>query len=208
MRFQKRGGAPAILQTHGAKWTALWVKRRQAYQADPHKKAPSFAWPTTDGTTVNVRLIPLLKAQTQDHCSFCDSYPVEPPGKDTIEHFKPKTTFSEDAFAWENLFFCCPCCQDAKKENYDALLLKPDAGGYAFDDWFLADLTNGEMQPHPKLAGEKLERAKKTIKLYGLDSEEQRSARRLWIHHYGPQLNLGDRNSDVVPYREWLAQLP
>jgi hypothetical protein len=60
---------------------------------------------TIDAAKVNQKLLPLLKNQTQDHCSFCDAFPVDPPSIPTIEHFRPKTAFPKEAFKWENLYY-------------------------------------------------------------------------------------------------------
>jgi hypothetical protein len=62
-------------------------------------------WHEIDGAKVNQKLLPLLKNQTQDHCSFCDAFPVDPPSIPTIEHFRPKTAFPREAFKWENLYY-------------------------------------------------------------------------------------------------------
>lgn len=181
--------------------------------------AAAFNWPTAVKKTVqgketnaakkqrmlNHILRPILAAQTQQHCSFCDSFPIEPPGKETIEHFRPKSTYEERAYEWDNLFLACSCCQSAKGEDFDDALLKPDEDGFEFDDWFLADLTDGKLEPHPGLLGVERNRAKMTIELYGLDSPEQRAARKLWIHEYGPK----HRGSalDHLPFREWMKHL-
>ena len=213
MRAQKRAEEPAVLRDNKTKWTAAWLKGRE------QKPAAKFSWPTAikkpkskhetaEGKKLrmlNHILRPVLATQTQDHCSFCDSSPIEPPGKETIEHFRPKSTYAEHAFAWDNLFLACSCCQLAKGEAFDEALLKPDEKGYQFDDWFLADMTDGRLEPHPRLRDAELDRAKKTIKLSGLDSPNQRTARKLWIHHYGPRPKGSE--IDMLPFREWMKYL-
>ena len=199
MRSQKRGAEPGVLAKDKKRWTAAWVKRRKKNQA------ADFIWPTSGGKKLNHLLRPHLATLTQEHCSFCDSFPIEPPGKETIEHFRPKSGYEKHAYQWDNLFLACSCCQSAKGEKFKAALLKPDSGGYRFDDWFLADLTDGRLVPHPTLRGRALLRAKTTIELYGLDSAGQRVARKLWIHEYGP----GHKDSvlDRLPFREWMKHL-
>ena len=117
---------------------------------------------------VNQKLLPLLKAQTQDHCSFCDNYPVSPPSIDTIEHFRPKAHFPRDAYRGSNLYFCCMWCQQ-KSDDFDEAALQPDAPNYDFDRYFRWDYTLGTIEVNEQASPEDQRRANVTIKLYKLN---------------------------------------
>ena len=130
---------------------------------------------------VHHRLLPLLKAQVQDHCSFCDAFPVCPPSNPTIEHFRPKTRFPREAYQWENLYFCCDFCQ-GKGEEFEEGLLRPDAEDYRFDRFFRWDFTTGNLEVNEQASLEDQQRATVTIALYRLNtghpSLRRREARR------------------------------
>ena len=87
MRKFKRSQEPEFLASNWEKWGQDWEARR----AGNHKSA--FHWHQINEVPVNQLLLPILKNQTQDHCSFCDNYPVSPPSIDTIEHFRPENPF-------------------------------------------------------------------------------------------------------------------
>lgn len=161
MRKLCREPEPEVLERLGSQWQRKWEEQRAT--------GKEFRWPNIDGEALNRKLLPALKAQTQDHCSFCDFFPVSPPGIDTIEHFKPKGMFPECAFAWDNLFFCCSCCQQSKGPKYDKLAIKPDEPDYSFDRFFRWDWTTGKLLPNERSSPPDQERAQVTIELFGLN---------------------------------------
>lgn len=85
MRKFRREAAPEFLAGRWEAWGREWEERQ--------RKGGSFHWHQVDGEMVNQRLLPGLRAQTQDHCSFCGAFPVSPPSDPTIEHFRPKSRF-------------------------------------------------------------------------------------------------------------------
>lgn len=163
MRAFKRAAEPAVLQENGEKWGDDWAVRKAK---DPSAK---FHWHEQGGKNVNKILLSPLKAQTQEHCSFCDSYPVSPPGTETIEHFHPKGEFPKLAYTWDNLYFCCNFCQQQKGEKFDEALLRPDAEGYDFNRYFRWSYTRGRLLPNEDAGTEDQERARVTINLYRLN---------------------------------------
>ncbi len=166
-----RGPEPAILSQKGPAWAADWERKRAANPSKP------FRWPAVNKIPLNQHLLPQLKEQTQDHCSFCDQYPVSPPSKDTIEHFRPKSRFPAEAYAWANLYYCCDYCQ-RKGERYDEGLLRPDANDYEFQRYFRWDYTLGRIEVNERATPADQERARVTIELYGLNEGEHPSLRR------------------------------
>ncbi len=172
MRKFQRLPEPAFLAENKQKWTGAWIAKRNA---TPPK---AWAWPQYEKQRINIRLLDEgLKTQTQNHCSFCDHYPVSPPGVDTIEHFKPKSRFPEQAFEWENLYYCCNFCQQ-KNNNYDEDLLRPDAEDFVFDRYFRWDYTTGELLVNSQASEEDQNRAKITIKIYALNNRHPAWRRR------------------------------
>ena len=162
MRKFQRGAEPAFLTAKWEEWGLGWEQR---HQANPGAK---FHWHEVDGESVNHKLLPLLKAQTQDHCSFCDNFPVSPPSIDTIEHFRPKAHFPREAYCWANLYFCCMYCQQ-KSDDFDEAALRPDSEDYQFERYFRWDYTLGKIEVNDQASEEDQLRAETTIRLYRLN---------------------------------------
>jgi len=162
MRKLTRVDAPAFLLEKWEEWGIHWEERRAG---NPNA---AFHWHVIDGEPINQRLLPLLKSQTQDHCSFCDGYPVNSVSVETIEHFRPKITFPRDAYSWGNLFYCCTHCQQ-KGAQFEEALLKPDEADYEFDRYFRWDFITGEIKVNEKASLPDQNRAAITIDMYHLN---------------------------------------
>jgi uncharacterized protein (TIGR02646 family) len=175
MRKFQRAQQPDFLVDRWESWGAAWERRRS------NNQGARFYWPQFQGKAVNELLLPPLKEQTQDHCSFCDSFPVSPPSIDTIEHFRPKSRFPKEACRWDNLYFCCMHCQQ-KFEEFDVDLLRPDADDYYFDKYFRWDFTRGTLEVNEHAPIENQRRAQITIKLYRLNERHPRW-RKLEMRH-------------------------
>jgi uncharacterized protein (TIGR02646 family) len=177
MRKFKRKPEPPFLTVNWENWGIEWEKRRLE---NPNTV---FHWHVIDGEIVNQKLLPLLKAQTQDHCSFCDAFPVNSASVDTIEHFRPKSEFPREAYKWVNLYYCCTHCQQ-KGANFDQALLSPDAIDYQFDRYFRWDFTTGELLVNEQAALEDQTRACITITFYKLNINHpkwrKRELRKRW----------------------------
>jgi len=170
MRRIVRTECPDVLEKKGAEWTAHWVTRVA------EDRSCDFHWPQFESQKLNHILEEPLGAMTQNHCAFCDGSFTE--SLRTIEHFKPKKSFPAEAFAWENLFPACDRCQGTKLESFDERLLKPDAEGYAFEDYFICDADSGQVLPNPAASEDDKARAETTILMYGLARKERCEARR------------------------------
>ena len=162
MRKFQRVLQPDFLVDRWKNWGEAWERRRLQNQG------AQFNWPQFQGKRINELLLPLLKQQTQDHCSFCDFFPVSPPSLDTIEHFRPKSRFPKEAYHWNNLYFCCMHCQQ-KLEEFDEDLLRPDADDYDFDKYFRWDFILGTLEVNENALLENQKRAEVTIRLYRLN---------------------------------------
>lgn len=69
MRRFTRAPEPEVLAANWEAWGVAWEERLAA--------GGRFHWHQTGGRAVNQVLLPLLKQQTQDHCSFCDIFPFD-----------------------------------------------------------------------------------------------------------------------------------
>lgn len=172
MRKFSRAAEPAICTTHSAKWNAQWAALRIK-----NPKA-AFSWYEFDGKSARDHMLPALRGQSKGHCSFCDAFPVEGVSNESIEHFRPKGTFHDQAYTWTNLYYCCDACQSAKREQWDEQLLRADDVEYAFAHYFEFDFTTGAIQPNSRASDEDQQRAAVTVRLYGLDSPSRRRNRR------------------------------
>jgi uncharacterized protein (TIGR02646 family) len=197
MRKFKRAPAPEFLLEKWESWGKKWAQRRAA------NPAASFHWHSVENELVNLKLRPLLKAQVSDHCSFCDNYPISPPSYDTIEHFRPKRLFPREAYQWENLYYCCDCCQ-RKGDDFDDALLRPDAEDYTFDRFFRWDYTRGTLELNERASAEDQHRAEVTVMLYRLNdghpSLRRRELRRRSL--------MPDEPIDDFAYRDFVGSPP
>jgi len=193
MRKFKRLPEPVVLRDNWEEWGLLWEARQLK------NPGARFQWRQVDNERINRAILPMLKQQTDDHCSFCDSYPVSPPGKDTVEHFKPKSKFPREAYHWANLYYCCDFCQQ-KGDDYEEELLRPDADDYEFDRYFRWDYTTGELMANESASPEDESAARETIRLYRLNDGHptfRKMQRRRWQ-------KCNDEVLNDFPYRGFL----
>jgi uncharacterized protein (TIGR02646 family) len=195
MMPMERTPTPPILVEKGPVWTEAFSKRRAQ---DQHC---AFHWPKVGSEYLNRVLGRELQVMTAQHCAYCDHYELGPASQETIDHFRPKSTFPELAYDWSNLFPACNVCQSSKREKFEEALLKPDAPEYSFERFFIFDFATGEIQPCPSSSVEERNRAETTIRILGLNlSKRNRARKRACRHHYSPKL--------WPEYRDELAQLP
>jgi uncharacterized protein (TIGR02646 family) len=193
MRKLNRLPCPDFLKDKWEQWGCDWAERRKT------NPSASFHWHQLDNVPVNQLLLPKLREQTQDHCSFCDAFPVSPPSSPTIEHFHPKLKFPLKAYEWENLYFCCCFCQTKGDEFYDKLL-RPDAPDYSFERYFNCNYIDGNIEVNSLASPEDQERAKVTMELYKLNVGHPR-CRRLAMRERSKSL---DSPLDDFAYRDFL----
>ncbi len=192
MRKFQRGEEPPFLAVKWQEWGEDW-ERRQAQRG-------TFHWHQHEGVAVNQLLLIPLKEQTQAHCSFCDAFPVSPPSLETVEHFKPKSRFPREAYHWPNLYFCCDFCQ-GKRDDFDELLLRPDAPDFDFHRYFIWEYTTGELLPNPQATEADRNRAEVTRRLYRLN-EKHPSLR---MRARRQRIKLQDEPLDELPYRGFVS---
>lgn len=191
--------APDFLKSRYKNWGRRFKNRKGA------NPSAVFSWTQYRGQRSNLLLLPILMEMTSvsgkkenAHCSFCDGFPVEPVSANSIEHFKPKSQFPRLSYVWINLFYCCSKCQESKLENFDRKLLKPDVSDYSFEHYFQYDTKTGEIIPNPDRTENDLQRAEKTIELYGLNDHGRPKARQRTIKQY---MDSNNPILDEFPYR-------
>jgi len=179
MRPFNRLDAPDFLTENWEKWGNEYAARKTA------NSNHVFQWKQYQNQKVNQRLLPILREQTQQHCSYCDFFPARL-GDDTIDHFRPKgdARFYHLAYYWNNLYFCCWHCQKAKNEQFDEVILQPDEPGYSFERYFVFNFSTGKIEVNPAAPDEEKLRAEVTIRLFGFNEEGQPFSRLHWLKHY------------------------
>ncbi len=197
MRRQTRPEPPELLVRNQDKWTQQWLELRRQ---NPSAK---FRWYQADNQTAYQILLPVLKQMTQDHCAFCDSFPVDAVSNETIEHFQPKSDprFEANAYEWTNLFYCCDACQREKGGDWTEGLLRPDADDYTCQRYFRFDYFTGKMSPNPMATEAERNRADVTIRLYGLDTPARQRARRRVLDMWQQNTTMP---IDEFAYRDYL----
>ncbi|RKZ46632.1 MAG: TIGR02646 family protein [Candidatus Parabeggiatoa sp. nov. 3] len=154
------------------------LKKYKQWGREYTRKRPSkFYWHRYQNRSVHEIVLAELESLTANHCSFCDGYPLGAQSRQTIEHFRPKSKYPRLAYVWQNLFLSCDVCQNAKGENYDKKLLKPDAIGYAFNRYFKIKAKTGEIVINLAASPDDQERAKITLEMYDLNSTVRKSSR-------------------------------
>lgn len=179
----------------------IWGERyRLNREANP---SFNFQWPTYEGQRLNVHLKPLLSRQTQDHCSYCDTFPIGN-NEESIDHFKPKTNplFYNLVCNWENLYYSCDNCQGYKMVQFNESILRPDAPDFKFNSYFVFSFATYEIAPLPTLSEADLEKAKETIRVFGLNDPKHITARRISLERYRLKKEKGDEIFiNDFPYR-------
>jgi len=192
MRKFLRSEEPTFLAEKWQEWGEDW-KLRQA-------NGQEFYWHQIERKPVNQILLPLLIPQTQNHCSFCDCFPIDPPSIPTIEHFRPKAMFPLNAFRWSNLFLCCMHCQQ-KEGVFTETVLAPDAADYEFDRYFRWDHTQGTLEVNENAATADRTRAAATIAYFRLNTGHPTHRKIQLIRR-----SKSEHDSlDMWPYRDYLA---
>ncbi len=203
MIFNARPDAPDFMtEKTKTKWGELenqdkWSKQYAAKLENIAKKN-NFKWATHKKIAINTRLDPHLAKMTQNHCAFCDIFPLRQSGA-TIEHFRPKTQFPYLSHRWDNLFYCCNACQ-RKGEKFDEALLKPDEIGYDFEYYFVLDFRNEAIfiRFNPLRNEYEQKRATVTINLYGLNAFDRPEARWQVFNQFQ---NMNSPIIDIFSYR-------
>ncbi len=110
-----RSSAPAILRENGPIWTKKLMDLVNKY--GEYKKIPAKEKESALRFYRHEDIKQSLKTSTHGKCAFCEGIPDET-GYAEVEHFYPKSLYTERTFEWENLLYCCKQCNN-KKLNHD-----------------------------------------------------------------------------------------
>lgn len=164
-----RPSEPKILCDNAAAWTndlMALVKKHGDYKSIPkaEKDAALKFYRHED-------IKAALKVSSFDKCAFCEGIPAET-GYAEVEHFHPKSIYTDKAFEWTNLLYSCHACNHSKL-SHDTQM-EPIINPYELDprDCF----TYTDIMIEPK-AGASHDIAEKTIEVCGLSDKRLFSPR-------------------------------
>jgi uncharacterized protein (TIGR02646 family) len=109
---------PAVLQRLGDTWTQALLKARRAYERSKGAartktgKAVLLAEEKYRHREVKAALVALFHGK----CAFCESK-ITHVDYGHIEHYRPKSRFPEETFAWDNLLLACGVCNGAEHKG-------------------------------------------------------------------------------------------
>lgn len=101
-------------------------------------------------------------------------------GAKTVEHFKPKNKYPQDAYRWENYRLVCGTLNGRKGDRDDVLdpFTLPEG-------WFVIDFPSLLIRPSSRISAIEAELVIKTIRRLGLNDEGTcLQARMNWIRDY------------------------
>jgi uncharacterized protein (TIGR02646 family) len=173
MKSFVRHSEPDFLKQHAARWNRQWTALKT------RNPGAQFNWYTYQGQPVNQLLAPTLESQTQQHCSYCDAFPLRK-GDNTIDHFRPKGTprFYKQAYTWKNLYTACGHCQNVKMEKFSEDLLSPDAADYSFERYFVYNYTSHEIEINTTASPDDQRKATVTLRIFQFNHPAQVISRR------------------------------
>jgi uncharacterized protein (TIGR02646 family) len=187
MRRFTKGDCPVLIENNWLEWGQRYAANRET------NNSFQFQWPTVEGTRINQTIEPVLANDTQNHCSYCDNFPIREQ-EDSIDHFKPKTVpaFYELVCHWNNLYYCCHNCQMSRGNQYDDLLLRPDSDDYSFTRYFTYNYSNHTINVNPQASDIDKARAVYTLDKFGFNSGKSDDSRRISYERYILALNAGN----------------
>ena len=195
MRKFERAAPPQYLTDNWEKWGLEYAQKKQA------NSKYTFQWKQYKKTKINQLLRPLLTAQTNAHCSYCDKFPMSI-SDNTIDHFNPKgdSRFYHLVYFWLNLYYCCADCQLAKMELYDLGLLRPDATDFSFERYFIFNFTTGEIELNPNSSPSEKNCANITISILQLNDKARCLNRKHAIQRF-QSIPKNEQDLNDFPYR-------
>jgi len=124
---------------------------------------------------------PELMERLGEYCSYCER---RLSASAAVEHIEPRHHASHRALDWDNFLLACANCNSTKGAqptlSLDVYLPDKDNTARAFQ---YAEA--GLVSPHPELGPEQQDKARRTLKLLGLDktpANAPRATDRRWLH--------------------------
>ncbi|MBW4238045.1 retron system putative HNH endonuclease [Enterobacter roggenkampii] len=160
---------PQILCDNCEEWTQNIMQLVERY--GEYKKIPA---PEKEAALKHYRhddIRNALKESSFNKCAFCEGIPAET-GFAEVEHFHPKSIYTNKAFEWTNLLYSCKACNN-KKLSHDTQQ-QPIINPYDIDPSNCFTYTDIMIEPK---AGDNHDIAEKTIEVCGLSDKRLFSAR-------------------------------
>lgn len=113
------------------------------------------------------RILPTLHAEYRGVCSYsCHWIPFDT-GADTVEHFKPKSKHSKEAYEWANYRLVCQLLNSRKKDEEDIIdPFEVETG------WFVIEFPSLMVKPALGLNEQVHGRVVKTREVLGLNDDD------------------------------------
>lgn len=164
-----RPAEPKILCDNRTIWTDALMALVAKY--GEYKKIPQAEKEAALKHYRNDDIRDALKESSFNKCAFCEGIPSET-GFAEVEHFHPKSLYTDKAFEWTNLLYSCKACNNSKL-NHDTLkypIINP------YDQDPSGCFTYTDIMIEPK-SGSNYDIAAKTIEVCGLSDKRLFSAR-------------------------------
>jgi uncharacterized protein (TIGR02646 family) len=180
-KFARKKSPEVLMEIVGNSEIPRWQVYGEQYSQSRYTTNHSFKfqWPQIDGKKLNQYLLPDLMAMTDEHCAYCDKFPLLK-GDDSIDHFCPKSLpdFYSLVCNWENLYIACKHCQDSKGSQFENTLLRPDEIDYDFRRYFIYDYIKHKVELNPLASDDEKVRAEVTIRIFELNHPSMCTSRR------------------------------
>jgi len=124
-------------------------------------------------------IIPDLYDAYRGICAYSCHWTPYDTGWKTVEHFKPKSKYPQDAYRWDNYRFVCGILNGCKGNHEDVLdpfTLK--------EGTFEMDFPSLQLRPGESLSAAEIKRVKSTIKWLKLNSDTCIRGRKHWLLAY------------------------
>lgn len=161
--------------------SANWQKRFEEALKEKSKPTPNKFW-----SRVRREIRPdaeALRVAFHGKCAFCESKMAHV-SSPQIEHYRPKSKYPDEMFAWQNWLLSCGRCNQKKWAHF------PDCDGQPC----LLDPAAEEPSEHLEFLAaqilDKTERGQQTIKLIGLDRSPLEEERAQWLMNINALLLL------------------
>jgi hypothetical protein len=141
---------------------------------NPHPKGNQWR-----GHEYWVEIIPDLYDAYSGICAYSCHWTPYDTGWKTVEHFKPKSKYPQEAYHWDNYRFVCGALNGCKGNHED--VLDPFT---VKDGWFVIEFSSLQLKSGQGLSENEAKSVKSTIKRLKLNSEALIRGRRHWIIRY------------------------
>ncbi len=113
-------------------------------------------------------------------CAYSCTWISRVTGGKTVEHFKPKSKYPQEAYRWENYRLVCLLLNGRKRDFED--VLDPFT---LQDGWFVIDFPSFMIFPGDRLSSDEAEQVNKTVKRLRLNEDEDCiKEREKWVQDY------------------------